>query len=85
MIHFLQTPMPWDERDQKNIYLAGYRLGWPGTGSRLVVYDLDKLEEGDAVVLEDSVGEPYEYRVSEVFVVEPGRTGWWTRCRGGTR
>ena len=71
VIHFPQTPMPWDERDQKNVYLAGHRLGWEGTGSRLVFYNLDKLKAGDTVVLEDSLGEPYEYRVSEVFVVEP--------------
>ncbi len=71
VIHLPQTPMPWEERDQKNIYLAGHRLGFPNTGSRLVFYNLDKLEEGDAIVLEDSLGEPYEYRVSEVFVVEP--------------
>ena len=71
VIHFPQTPMPWEERDQKNVYLAGHRLGWEGTGSRLVFYNLDKLKEGDSVVLEDSLGEPYEYRVSEVFVVEP--------------
>jgi sortase A len=71
VIHFPQTPMPWDERDQKNVYVAGHRLGFPNTGSRLVFYNLDKLKEGDTVVLEDSLGEPYEYRVSEVFVVEP--------------
>ena len=71
VIHFPQSPMPWEERDQKNVYLAGHRLGWEGTGSRLVFYNLDKLKEGDTVVLEDSLGEPYEYRVSEVFVVEP--------------
>jgi sortase A len=71
VIHFPQTPMPWDERDQKNVYLAGHRLGFPNTGSRLVFYNLDKLKEGDSVVLQDSLGEPYEYRVSEVFVVEP--------------
>ena len=71
VIHFPETPMPWDERDQKNVYLAGHRLGWEGTGSRLVFYNLDKLKSGDAIVLRDSLGEPYEYRVSEVFVVEP--------------
>ena len=71
VIHFPQTPMPWDERNQKNVYLAGHRLGFPNTGSRLVFYNLDKLKEGDTVVLEDSLGEPYEYRVSEAFVVEP--------------
>ena len=71
VIHFPQSPMPWDERDQKNVYLAGHRLGWEGTGSRLVFYNLDRLKAGDTVVLQDSLGEPYEYRVSEVFVVEP--------------
>jgi sortase A len=71
VIHLPQTPMPWEEREQKNVYLAGHRLGWEGTGSRLVFYNLDKLKEGDSVVLQDSLGEPYEYRVSEVFVVGP--------------
>jgi sortase A len=71
VIHFPQTPMPWEERQQKNVYLAGHRLGWPGTGSRLVFYNLDKLKEGDWVVLNDSLGTAYNYRVSEVFVVRP--------------
>jgi sortase A len=72
VIHFPQTPMPWDEqRPQKNVYLAGHRLGFPGTGSRLVFYNLDKLSNGDLIVLKDSLGAPYEYRVSESFVVEP--------------
>ena len=71
VIHFPQTPMPWDERPQKNVYLAGHRLGWPGTKSRLVFYNLDKLRRGDPIMLRDSLGNPYEYRVSEVFVVRP--------------
>lgn len=71
VIHFPQTPMPWDEREQKNVYLAGHRLGWPGTGSRLVFYNLDKLKRGDTVVLRDSLGTSYEYRVNETFVVTP--------------
>src|SRR5215210_1796964 len=71
VIHFPQTPMPWEGREQKNVYLAGHRLGWPGTGSRLVFYNLDKLSDGDTVVLKDRSGAAYEYRVSEVFVVEP--------------
>jgi sortase A len=71
VIHFPQTPMPWEERAQKNVYLAGHRLGFPGTGSRLVFYNLDKLSNGDSIVLKDSLGTPYEYQVSESFVVEP--------------
>jgi sortase A len=70
VIHLPQTPMPWEERE-KNVYLAGHRLGFPNTGSRLVFYNLDKLSRGDTMILEDSSGTPYEYRVSEVFVVEP--------------
>jgi sortase A len=68
-MHLEGTGFPWDAG--ANVYLAGHRLGFPDTGSRLVFYNLDKLKEGDPVVLEDSLGEPYEYRVSEVFVVEP--------------
>ena len=71
VIHFPQTLMPWEEREQKNVYLAGHRLGWPGTGSRLVFYNLDKLKSGDTVVPKDSLSEPYEYRVSKDFVVDP--------------
>ncbi len=71
VIHVPQTPMPWEEREQKNVYVAGHRLGYEGTGSRLVFYNLDKLSGGDTVILEDRSGTAYEYRVSEVFVVEP--------------
>jgi sortase A len=71
VIHVPQTPMPWEQRPQKNVYLAGHRLGYPGTGSRLVFYNLNKLTQGDSVVLKDGAGDTYEYRVSEVFVVTP--------------
>ncbi len=71
VIHIPQTPMPWEESEQKNVYLAGHRLGYPNTGSRLVFYNLDKLKGGDKVALRDRSGTVYEYRVSEVFVVDP--------------
>jgi sortase A len=71
VIHIPQTPMPWEERAQKNVYLAGHRLGFPNKGSRLVFYNLDKLSNGDTVSLKDRSGSVYEYRVSESFVVDP--------------
>jgi sortase A len=71
VIHVPETPMPWDEETQKNVYLAGHRTGYPGTGSRMVFYNLDKLSRGDTIVLKDSSGTPYEYRVSEMFVAKP--------------
>lgn len=72
VIHLPQTPMPWDEKQQKNVYLAGHWLGWPGTGSYMIFFNLNKLKKSDSVVLKDGSGTPYQYRVSEVFVVEPG-------------
>jgi sortase A len=66
-----QTPMPWEERAQKNVYLVGHRLGYPGTGSRLVFYNPDKRARSDSVVLKEGSGNAHEHRVSEAFVVEP--------------
>ena len=63
--------MPWEDRKQKNVYLAGHRLGYEGTGSRLIFYNLDKLSSGDAIVLRDRSGNAYEYRVTEKFEVDP--------------
>jgi sortase A len=37
----------------------------------MVFFNLDKLQEGDSVIVEDRSGNLYEYEVSEVFVVEP--------------
>ena len=34
-------------------------------------YDLDKVGEGDKVVLKDRKGRIYEYRVSETFLADP--------------
>ena len=67
VIHLPETPMPWEQREQKNVFLAGHRLGWPGTGSHMVFFNLDKLKKGDEVVLRDGVGTPYRYRVTEMF------------------
>jgi len=74
VIHLPETPMPWERREQKNVYLAGHRLGYSGTGSRLVFYELDELEEGDRITLRDRRGRTYAYRVSEMFVVDPMAT-----------
>lgn len=71
VIHLPETAMPWEEREQKNVYLAGHRIGYPGTGSRLVFYNLDKLTTGDAIRLRDRSGRVYEYRVTEAFEVAP--------------
>ena len=75
VVHVPETPMPWDGGQQKNVYLAGHRVGVPGTTSRVLFYHLDKIAIGDSVVLKDRSGNTYRYRVSEIFVVTPD-DGW---------
>jgi sortase A len=70
--HLPGTSFPWSAGAQRNVYLAAHRLGYEGTGSRLIFYRLNRLTEGDEVVLEGRDGSKYRYRVTESFVVEPG-------------
>jgi sortase A len=68
-VHVKGTGMPWQR--QANVYIAGHRIGFPGTKSHLVFWDLDKLEDGDEVILEDANGTRYTYEVFKEFVVAP--------------
>jgi len=69
--HDPETSLPWSPTAQRNVYLAGHRMGYRGTWSRMIFYNLDELEEGDRVLLRDRSGRAYEYEVSEVFLAEP--------------
>jgi sortase A len=69
--HNPQTSLPWSPTPQRNVYLAGHRMGYRGTWSRMIFYNLPKLKRGDKVVLKDQSGRSYRYRVSEVFVADP--------------
>jgi len=60
---------PWEEG--ANVYIAGHRMGWPGTRSFLVFYDLEALENGDEIFLTDSDGTRYTYRVFNEYVSDP--------------
>ena len=79
--HEPDTSMPWSRSEQRNVYLQGHRLGWPGTGSHLVFYHLNRLKRGDLVTLKDRDGERYAYRVTETFVVEPNDSWVMGRVR----
>lgn len=78
VVHVPGTSLPWDGGSQRNVYVAGHRLGWPGTGSFRIFYRLNELRSGDEVVLEDRRGRAYHYRVTERLVVNPGAS-WVTR------
>jgi sortase A len=70
--HVPETSLPWSNTPQRNVYLAGHRMGYRGTWSRMIFYNLDKLGVGDRILLKDRSGRAYEYEVSEVFLAEPG-------------
>jgi sortase A len=69
--HHPETSMPWSGTPQRNVYLAGHRLGFPGTASHLIFYRLDELGRGDEILLKDRDGKRYRYRVTEVFEADP--------------
>jgi len=68
-IHLEGTGFPWE--DGANVYLAGHRLGYPGTDSFLAFWDQNALEKGDEIFVTDSEGAKYTYRVYEEFVTGP--------------
>jgi sortase A len=67
--HLDSTGFPWQEG--ANVYIAGHRMGFPGTKSFLVFYDLDQLESGGEIFLTDSDGTKYTYKVFNKYVADP--------------
>ena len=80
--HIPETSLPWSQGAQRNVYLAGHRMGYRGTWSRMIFYNLDKLKEGDKVVLKDRTGRRYEYRVSETLLADPADSWVMGQVRG---
>ena len=69
VVHVRGTGLPWQKR--ANVYIAGHRVGYPGTKSNLVFWDLNTLEKGDEIFLTDSDGTRYTYEVFEKRVISP--------------
>ena len=65
--HLGGTGYPWIPGS--NTYVAGHRLGYPGTGSDHVFWDLPSVAIGDPVSLTDANGQTYDYAVSEILEV----------------
>ncbi|MBA3491322.1 MAG: sortase [Rubrobacteraceae bacterium] len=68
-LHLEDTGFPW--QTGANVYIAGHRMGFPGTRSYLVFWDLDTLEAGDKVVLTDANGTRYTYSVFKSIIIGP--------------
>jgi sortase A len=82
VVHLPDTSLPWSDTPERNVYLAGHRLGWPGTGSHLVFYRLNELKGGERITLRDRQGRRYDYRVIESFTVQPQESWVTGRVRG---
>ena len=68
-VHLNSTGFPW--KKTTNVYIAGHRIGFPGTRSNLAFYDLEDLKNGDKVYLEDADGRKYTYVVYKKLIVGP--------------
>jgi len=71
-LHLDDTGFPWQAGS--NVYIAGHRLGYPRTKSWLVFWNLNRLEPGDRLYLEDADGRRYKYVVFDKEVIEPSDT-----------
>ena len=84
VIHVPDTAYPWDDSDQKNVFLAGHRTGVPGTNGRLLFFDLDELSSGDSIVLKDRAGRTYETALRSFSRWSPTIPGWPIRWWAAT-
>ncbi|HEX5914261.1 MAG TPA: class E sortase, partial [Rubrobacter sp.] len=67
--HLPGTGYPWVAGS--NTYIAGHRIGYPGTASDHVFWNLPNLGQGDRILLTASDGKTYTYAVSEILEVSP--------------
>jgi len=65
--HYSGSGYPWVSGS--NTYIAGHRIGYPGTASDHVFWNLPNLVAGDEVLVTDSNGQTYTYAVSEILEV----------------
>jgi sortase A len=71
VVHVRGTQFPWQK--EANVYIAGHRVGYPGTKSNLVFWDLNKLHKGDKIFLTDADGTRYTYEVFKKQVISPDK------------
>jgi sortase A len=79
-VHLRGTGNPWDR--QANVYIAGHRLGFPGTDSWLSFWDLNVLGKGDRIYIQDAAGDRYVYEVFKKFIVGPNEVSVTRPLRG---
>jgi len=80
VVHVRGTGFPW--QDQANVYIGVHRVGYPGTRSNLVFWDLNKLEKGDEIFLTDAEGTRYTYEVFKKRVISPDKVSIFKPIKG---
>ncbi len=68
-VHVPATGFPWQKG--ANTFIAGHRLGYVNTGSYHIFFGLDQVTEGDQIVIKNSVGKEFVYKVFKQTVVKP--------------
>jgi sortase A len=69
VIHLEGTGVPWQEGS--NTFIVGHALGFMRTRVPYVFYELDKMEPGDEIIVEDPKGEEYVFQVYDRMTVRP--------------
>jgi sortase A len=69
IMHLEGTGVPWQEGS--NTFIVGHALGYVWTRVPYAFYKLDKMEPGDDIIVEDSKGEKYIFRVYDRMTVRP--------------
>jgi sortase A len=64
--HYPSSPLPGEVG---NVAIAGHRTTWGQP-----FYDVDKLRQGDEIVLTNLLGMRFVYRVTETLIVDPSDT-----------
>ena len=67
------TGVPWQEGS--NTFIVGHALGFLRTRVPYAFYELEKMQPGDEIFVEDPTGERYVFRVYDRMTVQP--TDYW--------
>jgi sortase A len=69
IIHLEGTGVPWQEGS--NTFIVGHALGFLYTRVPYVFYELDRMEPGDEIIVQDPTGKEYVFQVYDRMTVRP--------------
>ena len=69
IIRLKETGVPWQKGS--NTFIVGHALGFMQTRVPYVFYDLDEMQPGDKILVENEAGDEYTFRVYDYMTVRP--------------